>query len=138
MTAEKAPSTGLVIAAHGALARALADAAASILRAEPAVEAVSVDDPEAAFAAVTDAVKRADQGAGVLVLADLFGGSAANLALAQLDGRVEVVTGVNLAMVVSAIQHLEEDPGALAARVAEAARGSVVVAGDLLGSRSAA
>ncbi len=44
-------------------------------------------------------MKRADTGDGVLVLTDMFGGTPANLALTFLDERLEVVTGVNLPMI---------------------------------------
>jgi PTS system mannose-specific IIA component len=82
----------------------------------------------------------------VLVLADLFGGSAANVALSQLgEDRVEVVTGANLAMVLEAATYAVRGVSLaeLASRVADAARTSVVVAGHLItpiaaGGRTAA
>jgi mannose PTS system EIIA component len=50
--------------------------------------------------ALAEAIKAVDDGAGVLVLTDMFGGSPANLALTFLDENLEVVTGVNLPMLV--------------------------------------
>jgi PTS system mannose-specific IIA component len=132
------PETGLVIAAHGALAEAFVQTASGILGSTVDAVTVTVDDAADAFGSLGEAVKAADQGVGVLVLADLFGGSAANMALAHLDGNVEVVTGVNLAMVLEAVTHRSSPVAELAAKVAAASKNSVVVAGNLLGSRSAA
>src|SRR5690606_8122081 len=92
-------------------------------------------DAAETFERVSKVITAADKGAGVLLLADLFGGSAANVALAYLgEHQVEVVTGVNLPMVLEALSH--SAPGAtpadLARRVAQAALDSVVVAGALL------
>ena len=138
---------GLVIAAHAPLAGALAESARVVLGTAldttDAVEIVEIGDrspAQGALEEVSAAVARADRGTGVLVLADLFGGSAANVALALLgEERVEVVTGANLAMLLDAFSHRADTPlEALAARVAKAARNSVVVAGSLLATTPSA
>lgn len=137
------PRVGIVVAAHAPLAKALVDAAREVLgerwdTLSSGVLAVEIDarrGAAAAFEQVADAITEVDLGAGVLVLADLFGGSAANIALAQLGaGRVEVVTGTNLAMLLEALTQRDEwgAPTVLGQRAAEAARNSVVVAGPLL------
>jgi len=103
------------------------------------LELGSAASPENAFEKVRETVKNVDEGHGVLVLADLFGGSAANLTLSQLgEDHLEVVTGANLAMLLEAITHRTDGNGvtALAERVARAARTSVVVASSLLGRKS--
>ena len=136
-------SIGVVVATHAPLANALVETAKDVMgeawdEHADAVVAVDVDaqnNAASAFECVSKAIAEADHGFGVLVLADLFGGSAANIALAQLAAdRVEVVTGVNLAMVLKAVRHRQdwESPAALGDMVAEAARQSVVVAGSLL------
>lgn len=134
---------GLVVAAHAPLAGALVEAALQIhgdhlpVRLEQ-VEIRASDPPAAAFDAVASAVARADSGAGVLVLADLFGGSAANVALSQLGAdRVEVITGANLPMILEAVNDAARGRplAEIAHRAADAARKSVVVAGELLESR---
>lgn len=141
-------SIGLVVATHAPLAQALVETAKDVMGEawsahESSVIAVDVDarnNAASAFDRVSKAIAQADSGSGVLVLADLFGGSAANIALAQLAAdRVEVVTGVNLAMVLKAVRHREEwdTPCALGEMVAEAARQSVVVAGSLLAASHA-
>jgi PTS system mannose-specific IIA component len=135
---------GVVVAAHAPLASALCASAKTIVGPDAPLAFVEVEkDASAAeaFDAVSAAIREADRGNGVLLLADLFGGSAANIALAYLgEEHVEVVTGANLAMVIDAAQHCEDgdDPAALAQRVAEAAKGSVVVASALLLPKSGA
>lgn len=141
------PRVGLLMAAHAPLAHAMLHTAKEILgerwgslsQAVEAVDIVATEGTQRAFEAIASAIDRVDEGAGVLVLADLFGGSAANIALAQLGaGRVEVVTGANLAMLLEALSRREEwgAPTILGKRVAEAARQSVVVAGPLLSDGS--
>ena len=132
---------GIVVAAHAPLASALVetalrivepsgDARAGLTVVEMAPELSATD----AFGKVEQAIASVDAGRGVLVIADLFGGSAANIALAQLgEDTVEVVTGANLAMLIDALSHRTDTSlSALARRVSDAATGSVVVASALL------
>jgi PTS system mannose-specific IIA component len=136
------PRIGIVVAAHAPLASALVDTARQTvgpdLMAAGPVRYVDVDsgaDAATSFERISQAVRDADAGGGVLLLADLFGGSASNVALAYLgEAQLEVVTGANLAMVLEALQRREQtpDPAALALRVADAAQQSVVVASTLL------
>lgn len=136
------PRIGIVVAAHAPLASALVDTARQTvgpeLMSEGPVHFVDVDsgaDAATSFERISQAVRDADAGCGVLLLADLFGGSASNVALAYLgEAQLEVVTGANLAMLLEALQRRpkQRDPAALASRVAEAAKQSVVVASTLL------
>ncbi len=133
---------GIVVAAHAPLASALCATAREILGDDACdqghlrwVEVEPRADAADTFERVSQVIAAADEGHGVLLLADLFGGSAANVALAYLgEHQVEVVTGVNLPMVLEALSHGgdERTPAELARRVAEAAQQSVVVAGALL------
>jgi len=67
------------------------------------------EDPEEANRKVASAVKRANTGDGVLILTDMFGGTPSNLGLALLEeGKVEVITGVNLPMLVKLASYTEE------------------------------
>ncbi len=94
---------GLVIATHGRLAEELLRTAEGIVGPLEQCAAVSVAadvSMEDARARLGEAVRRVDGGDGVLVLTDMFGGTPANLALTFLDEKVEVVTGVNLPMIV--------------------------------------
>lgn len=92
---------GLVVATHGLLGEELLRTAAEIVGAIPGARAVSVSARQAmdaARAALGEAIHAVDQGEGALVLTDMFGGTPANLALTFLDEKVEVITGVNLPM----------------------------------------
>ncbi len=92
---------GLVVATHGQLAGELLRTAAGIVGPMDRCEAVSIDaasSMEEARKRLGDAIHRVDDGEGVLVLTDMFGGTPANLALTFLEDRIEVVTGVNLPM----------------------------------------
>jgi PTS system mannose-specific IIA component len=93
---------GLVVATHGKLAEEILRTAEGIVGRLEQCEAVSVgagSSMEDARARLGEAVRRADSGDGVLVLTDMFGGTPANLALTFLDEKLEVVTGVNLPMI---------------------------------------
>jgi mannose PTS system EIIA component len=94
---------GVVVATHGALADELVRTAQGVCGELPQVRSVSVSaavNIDEARTALAEAIKAVDDGAGVLVLTDMFGGSPANLALTFLDENLEVVTGVNLPMLV--------------------------------------
>jgi PTS system mannose-specific IIA component len=94
---------GLVVATHGRLAEELLRTAEGIVGPLEQCEAVTVAagvSMDEARARLGEAVKRVDSGDGTLVLTDMFGGTPANLALTFLDEKVEVVTGVNLPMMV--------------------------------------
>ena len=93
-----------VIVTHGHLAGELLAAAEMIVGPISFITAVSIgwhDDVDAARDEVQRAITRVSQGAGVLLLTDMFGGTPTNIASMFLDdGNVEVVTGVNLPMVI--------------------------------------
>jgi mannose PTS system EIIA component len=96
--------TGLIIATHGSLAEALLEACTSIIGPPAAARSLAigredaVEEVRSRLAAAIDDVGR--DGDGVLIMTDMFGGTPANLSLAFLNpGRVEVLSGVNLPMV---------------------------------------
>ncbi len=94
---------GLVVATHGQLAEELirtAEAVCGKLEQCRAVSVASTSEMDVARAQLAQAIHDVEGGDGVLVLTDMFGGSPANLALTFLDERIEVVTGVNLPMLV--------------------------------------
>jgi PTS system mannose-specific IIA component len=94
---------GLVVAAHGGLAAELIRTAEGVCGKLEQCRAVSVNAAagmDDAREQLAEAIQAVDQGDGVLVLTDMFGGSPANLALTFLDDRLEVLTGVNLPMLV--------------------------------------
>lgn len=99
---------GVVLFTHGSVASALRATAEEILGPLANVAAVDLPpdaDREAGWRALDLAVHEVDAGAGVLLLVDMFGGTPSNLALARLAGQeAEVLTGVNLAMVLRAVR----------------------------------
>jgi len=126
-----------VIVTHGHLAGELLAAAEMIIGPISFITAVSIgwhDDVDAARDEVQRAITRVSQGAGVLLLTDMFGGTPTNIASMFLeDGNIEVVTGVNLPMVIKLASH--EGSSSLfetARRVSELGRQGIYLAGDLL------
>jgi len=92
---------GVVIATHGGLAAEALACTERIVGTLARTRAVSVSSGEpldAAREAIAAAIREVDEGDGVLVLTDMLGGTPANLALAFLGDRVDVITGVNLPM----------------------------------------
>ena len=130
-------SPGVVVVTHGQLATELLNAAEMIVGDLPGYQAVSIgwhDDVTVAHAAIAAAIDRVDAGAGVLLLTDMFGGTPSNLGLAFLEaGRVEVVTGVNLPMLITLARAThEEDVLTRARKLCEHGRAAIRVASDLL------
>ena len=103
---------GLVLATHGKLAEELLRTAEGVCGTLEQCRAVSVGASlamEEARGLLAEAIRAVDSGDGVLVLTDMFGGSPANLALTFLDEKIEVVTGVNLPMLVKLSTCRSED-----------------------------
>lgn len=103
---------GIVIVTHGGLSDALIDTAALILGARPdAVVSVSImpdEDVDRLRDKVVRGVKAANRKEGVLVLTDMFGGTPSNLSYSLLEeGRVEVLSGVNLPVLLKALDGRE-------------------------------
>lgn len=103
---------GGVIVSHGQLATELLAAAEMVIGDLENVAAVSIgwhDDVEAAKDEIERAIKSVSQDAGVLLMTDMFGGTPTNISAMFLDdGKVEIVTGVNLPMVVKFATHASE------------------------------
>lgn len=108
---------GLVVATHGGLADELLRTAEGIVGKLEACRTVSIGsgaDMETAREQLAAAIQAVNQGDGVLVLTDMFGGSPANLALTFLDAGIEVLTGVNLPMLLK-LSNCRSEKMALAA-----------------------
>jgi PTS system mannose-specific IIA component len=125
-----------VVVTHGQLATELLAAAEMIIGHIAHIAAISIgwqDDPEAARDEVERAIARVSQGRGVLLLTDMFGGTPTNIASMFLSEEVEVVTGVNLPMVIKLATQTAEEPLAdLARRVRDQGREAIYLAGELL------
>jgi PTS system mannose-specific IIA component len=93
---------GVLITTHGSLGSELIKAAELIRGSLKGIIPVSIDQTkgvEDLKKEISTAIKKLDQGQGVLILTDLFGGTPSNISLSFLKGgRVEVITGVNLPM----------------------------------------
>lgn len=128
---------GTVIVTHGTLAQELRAAAELIVGKLKRCEAVSIcpgEDMNKAEDRIREAVKKVDDGRGALILTDLFGGTPSNLSLTFLeDNRVEVVSGVNLPMLLSLATGREEKSlSELAEKATEAGKKNITVASKIL------
>jgi PTS system mannose-specific IIA component len=126
-----------VIVTHGHLAGELLAAAEMIVGPISHIAAVSIgwhDDVDAARGEVERAIKGVSQGAGVLLMTDMFGGTPTNIASMFLEaGAIEVVTGVNLPMIIKLSSQQEQESLAEVARhLCDVGRQGIYVASDLL------
>src|ERR1051325_262524 len=126
-----------VIVTHGHLAGELLAAAEMIIGPISFITAVSIgwhDDVDAARDEVQRAITRVSQGRGVLLLTDMFGGTPTNIASMFLDeGQVEVITGVNLPMVIKLATYTGHDSlSELARKICDQGRQGIYFAGELL------
>ncbi len=124
---------GILVVTHGAVAEELVGAARRIVGEIPAIAAVSIgwgDDPAAANRAIASGL--AAVGGTALVLTDMFGGTPTNLSLPFLSEDVEIVTGVNLPMLIKASALREGALVEVARAVREQGKGSIYVASEIL------
>jgi PTS system mannose-specific IIA component len=134
---------GSLIVTHGRLAIELLNAAEAIVGDVENVAAVSIgwhDDVDTARTMIEKAIRRVDRGSGVLILTDLFGGTPTNIASTFLDdGAIEIVTGVNLPMLIKLTQLTAETDLVSAARsVRENGQSNIHIASELLSPKSGA
>ena len=128
---------GVVVVTHGQLATELVNSAEMIVGDLPTFTAVSIgwhDDVNDAREEIAQAIERVDGGQGVLVLTDMFGGTPSNLGMTFLaTDRVEVITGVNLAMLIklAGLQSASDLLG-VAREIRDQGRHAIWVASDFL------
>ena len=128
---------GVVVVTHGRLATELLNAAEMIVGDLPQCVAVSIgwhDDVNDAREQIEKGVDRVGGSSGVLILTDMFGGTPSNLGISLLrEQKVEVVTGVNLPMLIKAAELRDaSDLLAVAREMREHARSAIRVASDLM------
>jgi mannose PTS system EIIA component len=128
---------GGVIVSHGQLANELLAAAETVVGELSNIAAVSIgwhDDVEAARSEIERAIQEVSSGSGVILLTDMFGGTPTNISAMFLkDKSVEVVTGVNLPMVVKlATSTGDTDLTVLAKDIEEQGKSAICRAGVLL------
>ncbi|MBN8814818.1 MAG: PTS sugar transporter subunit IIA [Sphingomonas sp.] len=133
---------GLVLVTHGRLASEFVTAMEHVVGPQEHVESIAIgpdDDMEARRADIAAAIAKVDLGQGVILLTDLFGGTPSNLAISLLErGRVEVIAGINLPMLIrlaSARKTMKVIDAIAAAR--EAGRKYISVASEVLGEAAA-
>jgi PTS system mannose-specific IIA component len=116
---------GLVLVTHGHLADEFRNAVEHVVGAQESFATISIgadDDMERRRRDIVEAVERTDGGSGVIVLTDMFGGTPSNLAISVMDpGRVEVIAGVNLPMLIKLSSVRKTDDMAVAIEEAQAA-----------------
>ena len=131
---------GIVVVTHSGLAAELVRSAEMILGPLAGVETVSVDrgmSVEMAKEKLSQAIGRSGRdGDGVLIMTDLFGGTPTNISAEFLeDGRVEILTGVNLPMLIKCVSARSgETLAGLAALLEDYARNAIVRPSDMLRS----
>ncbi len=128
---------GGVIVSHGQVANELLAAAEAVIGDLNNIDAVSIgwhDNVEMAKAEIERAIKKVSQGVGVLLLTDMFGGTPTNISMMFLkENEVEIVTGVNLPMIIRLGTVNEEiSLGDLAREVEEQGKSAICRAGMLL------
>ena len=129
---------GFVLVAHLGIADEMIRSVAGMLEREvPGMVGVSIgrsESPGEISKKVSAAMKKVDQGDGVLIFTDMFGGTPSNIGLTFFKaGKVEVISGLNLPMLTKAVSNREGKPLAEVARSAlKAGREGVQSAGDLI------
>jgi len=132
---------GVVLVTHGRLATEFIEALEHVVGAQRNMRAVCIgpdDDMEQRRREIIDSVAKVDDGDGVVLLTDMFGGTPSNLAISVLDqGRVEVIAGVNLPMLIKLASLRASEPLATAvAQAQQAGRKYINVASQLLADKA--
>ncbi|GAB5481311.1 MAG: PTS sugar transporter subunit IIA [Parasphingorhabdus sp.] len=130
---------GLVLVTHGRLADEFITAMEHVVGPQKAILPVCIgphDDMEERRQEIADSIEKVQNGKGVIILTDLFGGTPSNLAISLMDkGKVEVIAGVNLPMLIrldGARKCMDVSDAVTAAR--EAGQKYISVASEILGS----
>jgi len=131
---------GLVLVTHGQLAAEFRKAVEHVVGPQEKFETVAIgadDDMEQRRRDIVDAVAAVDDGSGVVVLTDMFGGTPSNLAISVMEtGRVEVIAGMNLPMLIKLSSVRKSDDIGVAVDEAQAAgRKYINVASRLLAGK---
>ena len=132
---------GLVICTHSNLAEALLASAEMIVGPIEQSQAVGVhagDSPEEIHTRLEAALEQVDQGDGAIVLCDMFGGTPSNISLTFLSERVDVVTGVNLPMLLKFFTTRQGPVAEVSRAIQVHARDNILAAGVLMGGSTEA
>lgn len=104
---------GILVVTHNQLGDALIESAGFIIGGRPkALESISIDlnqNAESLRKKIADTIKKVDQKDGILILTDMFGGTPSNLSYSFLEeGRIEVLSGVNLPILIQAVNNRDK------------------------------
>ncbi len=132
---------GIVVVSHGKLARELVAAAEHVVGTQENFTSISIeadDDMEARREQIIATAKACDSGKGVIILTDMFGGTPSNLAISVMPkGKIEVIAGVNLPMLIKLAEvRADGDLMDAAQAASEAGRKYISIASLLLEKRS--
>lgn len=132
---------GMVLVTHGRLALEFIEALEHVVGPQTGVAAVCIgpeDDMDQRRKEILASVKKVEEGDGVVLLTDMFGGTPSNLAMSVLDhGQVEVIAGVNLPMLIKLASVRDQEPMKIAvAQAQEAGRKYINVASQLLADQA--
>ena len=127
---------GIVLVAHHDLADSMKGVVEHVVGPLPEILCVSVsheDDIELKRKEIQRKIKKADQGKGVVLLTDMFGGTPSNLAISLMEeGKVEVISGMNLPMLIKLVRMRKKTLKEVVSVSAESGRHYIMVASDLL------
>ena len=131
---------GLVLVTHGRLAHEFRAALEHVVGQQSFIETVSIgpdDDVERRRQDILDAIAKVATGSGVILLTDMFGGTPSNLAISVMEaGKIEVIAGVNLPMLIKLASVRHEKPLAEAIQDAQdAGRKYINVASQVLNGK---
>lgn len=130
------PQVGIVLVTHGDFGKALLAAAEMVLGKQENCGAVGVDvnvGVDETMESIRKTIRSVETGHGVMALTDLFGGSPTTMSLSLMKSeKLEVITGVNLPMLVAALQSRSVNLDALAEKVRTAGAQGIKVAGAML------
>jgi PTS system mannose-specific IIA component len=130
---------GMVLVTHGQLAREFAAALEHVVGPQEGLACICIgpdDDMEQRRKEIVEAVERVQDGDGVVVLTDMFGGTPSNLAISLMDeNKVEVIAGMNLPMLIKLAGERSKPLAQAVANCQEAGRKYINVASQLLGNK---
>ena len=134
---------GMILVTHGRLAEEFVHAMEHVVGPQEAIATVCIgpnDDMERRRKEIARAIKHVDSGAGAIILTDLFGGTPSNLAISLLEaGKVEVIAGINLPMLIRLAGVRKTASVSDAVRAArDAGQTYITVASELLGQQAKA
>lgn len=132
---------GMILVTHGKLAEEFVHAMEHVVGRQEAVATVCIgpnDDMEARRREIAEAIAAVDGGQGAIILTDLFGGTPSNLAISLMQaGKVEVIAGINLPMLIRLAKArgcMDLSAAAVAAR--DAGRNYITIASEFLGQEA--